>query len=330
MLLLLCQLFFMKISAEDATVTLYRMEGQSVCLDPGDQPPFESAKWTLGKKIIVSNDKMNPGFEKKMDYKPNSTLCINNLIEKDTGNYVFSHDRNFTSLEKTNRLIIQAAVPKPALSVIVEKANASTDVCIFAVNCSVQYQDELLWLKSECDKESCRSVNKSFPEINITISSHNRSLTCTSNNHVSSKEDSREIDGFCFSPRREETPTWSVSKDVNWILIVICSVTAGGLFILFCFGAMFIVARRKKQPRVIQSQPFEQPSQPRTSTSSTQANSYENMDSENSNETSDQETENVKPQTVYCVLEPRPSSEEPRDQPDQTHTVYSVIKMPQI
>ncbi|XP_055085018.1 SLAM family member 9 isoform X2 [Periophthalmus magnuspinnatus] len=203
-LLLLHLVFFMEINAVEET--RYGLEGQSVCLDPRGQPPFDSAKWSHEDENIISNNNINPEFEKKINYyESNYTLCIKTLAKEDNGIYTFSHEVKFKNIHNKYRLKVQAAVPKPALNVTLEQVNSSTGVCIFTVNCSVQYNTKIHRLQSECNKDGCQSAYKTFSHINITISSENGTLTCTSNNHVSSKEDSRVIEEFSTCDTKSTT-----------------------------------------------------------------------------------------------------------------------------
>lgn len=118
------------------------------------------------------------------------------------------------------------------------------------------------------------------------------------------------------------------------VLIIICVVT---LVFALVVVKNILLPIRKKQPQVIQSQPLEQ--QPRISTSSTLPEaSYENVDPENPEANVAQTEPTEKPDTIYCVLQPFPESAtahrgereaEDRD-PEQIHTIYSVVKKPKV
>ncbi|XP_072314781.1 uncharacterized protein [Eucyclogobius newberryi] len=197
-------------------------------------------------------------------HESNATLCFKNLAEKDNGRYSLTYEQNFTEISKKHNLIAKDAVPTPSLSVTVKLINATAGFCVFSVNCSVQRR----LLTTECDGDGCRPPRASFPELNITVSPGNGTLTCTGNNLV---------------------------------------------------------------PRVIPSQPQEQHSEQRVSTSSTQAEAtYENVESENTEQSPDPEEQEVDTHTVYCVLEPLPPSGREEATPDEpgdleqsgVHTVY--------
>ncbi|KAK7909941.1 hypothetical protein WMY93_014625 [Mugilogobius chulae] len=235
------------------------------------------------------------------------------------------------------------AVPKPSMSVSVKQVNDSMGLCILSVNCSVQNHQ----LQTQCDKHGCQRTHKNFIKLNITIYIDSEDISCTSNNHVSSNMDSQKIEEWCSSSSRsknkEESPT--TLRFLVWILVG--SIAVPVAFVFICLGVKaFILSRHKKQPQVIQSQPLEQHSQQRVSTSSTQADadvSYENVEPTNMNENPDREEQNGKTQTIYCVLEPQPAltaqnceetiseaSEEPREMEQSIHTVYSVVQRPKV
>ncbi|CAL9694377.1 unnamed protein product [Knipowitschia caucasica] len=326
MLLLLLGLYcFSGVKAE----ILYGMKGQSVCLDPGEKPPFETAKWSHGATVIFSNNVMNPIFDRKVDYhKSNATLCIRNLTKEDVGSYKFIYEPNFTNIEREFRLLVEDAVPKPAMSVTVEQVNVPSGLCIFNVNCSVH--DLHLW--SQCDQYRCRTAQQSSSEINITASIHRHKLFCVVHNHVSSKETSLQTEALCSSTGQDSP----VSNYVT--LALTTSALAIVVFLLLCFGArkFFLRRRQKQQPRVIKSQPIEQHSQLRISTSSSQADvSYENVDPETTASNRD-----GKADTVYCTLDLQPTSESQNfdgktatkslrmERSDHVDTLYNAIQKP--
>uniref|UniRef100_A0AAV2KNG5 Uncharacterized protein n=1 Tax=Knipowitschia caucasica TaxID=637954 RepID=A0AAV2KNG5_KNICA len=233
------------------------------------------------------------------------------------------------------------AVPKPAMSVTVEQVNVPSGLCIFNVNCSVH--DLHLW--SQCDQYRCRTAQQSSSEINITASIHRHKLFCVVHNHVSSKETSLQTEALCSSTGQDSP----VSNYVT--LALTTSALAIVVFLLLCFGARkFFLRRRQKQqvcgnttktkshskPRVIKSQPIEQHSQLRISTSSSQADvSYENVDPETTASNRD-----GKADTVYCTLDLQPTSESQNfdgktatkslrmERSDHVDTLYNAIQKP--
>lgn len=301
-------------------------------MDAGGQPPYEHGKWSDERQRIVSDKNINPVYENRIIfYKSNATLCITEVSGNDSGIYTFSYEKNFAHINKRYKLIVEDAVPKPALSLRLEQFNTSIGLCNFTVNCSIDSD----WLWTECDQDGCEKTHKSFAQHNITVSADDRRVTCTGNNHVSSQEDSQDFPELCFSSEHPEAPTSDDLFNVKILVLIIIWVV---IFVFAFFVAKTILLpRRTKQPQVIQSQPLEQ--QPRISTSSTLPEaSYENVDPENP-EANVAETEPTeKPDTVYCVLQPFPESAsaqrggreaEDRD-PEQIHTVYSVVKKPKV
>lgn len=346
----------LEIKSEEAVVTLYRLKGRSVCLDVRSKPPYKDGRWSYGEKnnvMIASATDINPNYTARIHYnQPNSTLCIKNLTEKDSGIYIFSFLLNYDGKKKTYKLNVEEAVPEPALSLTVLHSNSSVGSCTVSVNCSVRND----WLCSVCDKDGCQASNKSFSQVNISISSDNRRVTCTGNNHVSAREASQDTAVMCFSSdskvERQSYFPWI------WISILIAIVLLIGLFMVF----IFYVAKKLKssgrilnQPQVIHSQPLEEEVQPQPSVSSSQTEvTYENYEAEHTNPTRHQgsspnrEEQSHKTETIYCVLElpaaaaskgsgcketrdekpPQEASNSQMDHSHQVNTVYSVLQKP--
>lgn len=92
-------------------MTLYRLKGRSVCLDVRNRPPYKDARWSYGEKnnvMIASATDINPNYTARIHYnQPNSTLCIKNLTEKDSGIYIFSFLFNYNTRKETYKLNVE-------------------------------------------------------------------------------------------------------------------------------------------------------------------------------------------------------------------------------
>ncbi|XP_070849886.1 T-lymphocyte surface antigen Ly-9-like [Chaetodon trifascialis] len=188
------------IAAEDLLTKHYRVKGSSLCLQVVQSPPYHEVQWKFFKKIIVSEKNIRPAFKDKVDYSPgNHSLCIRNLTETDVGIYkAVVTDPEFDVSEETHSLIIQEPVPTPLIWMSEKFSNQSAGICNITVNCSIQGG----WLWSVCDEDSCTPSQRSFSEVNITISVVNALIVCSGNNHVSSA--SEILGAMCFNKSKSE------------------------------------------------------------------------------------------------------------------------------
>ncbi|XP_028285112.1 uncharacterized protein LOC114450888 [Parambassis ranga] len=346
-LLLICWIIT-GIMAEDSTFIHYGLKHSSVCLHVQKNPPYTRGQWKFGKTFIASDAEMNPTYTAKVVYRGNGSLCINELTDRNAGTYEFSFFSNWTELTETHMVIVEEKVPEPVIRMSGLQFNLSAGLCNFTVNCSVQHE----WLSSVCEADGCRTSQRSFSKVNITISTNNRSVVCRGNNHVSTNNVTGNID-VCFSksdPEPEEEPQ---HHNVIIILIALCVFLCGCVvFVVKCCSPRTCY-KKEHTAQIIQSQPIEtQPrAQPRASTSSSHSEaSYENVDIlQEPSQTSSprQELGSVQSQkvdTVYSILQ-RPKDTKGNENiqvavpsqsvtpvetqhPVQVETVYSMLKKP--
>ncbi|XP_028285113.1 uncharacterized protein LOC114450889 [Parambassis ranga] len=260
-LLLICWIIT-GIMAEDSTFIHYGLKHSSVCLYVQKNPPYTRGQWKFGKTFIASDAEINPTYTANVVYRGNGSLCINELTDRDAGTYEFSFFSNWTELTETHMVIVEEKVPEPVIRMSGLPFNLSAGLCNFTVNCSVQHE----WLSSVCEADGCRTSQRSFSKVNITISTNNRSVVCRGNNHVSANNVTGNID-VCFSksdPEPEEEPQ---HHNVIIILVAIC--------VFLCGCVVFVVKCRS--PRTCYKK--EHTAQPRASTSSSHSEaSYEYVD----------------------------------------------------
>lgn len=101
--------FLSGITAEDVSEVHYQLENSSVCLHVKAQPPYVNAQWLLAKKVLVVSDHINPTFANRMEYfSGNSSLCIKNLTDADSGVYGFSFTTSsFVSIIEEHKIVLQ-------------------------------------------------------------------------------------------------------------------------------------------------------------------------------------------------------------------------------
>ncbi|XP_043954185.1 uncharacterized protein LOC122820680 [Gambusia affinis] len=274
------------VAAKDSPVMFYQLKNSSVCLHVKKQQSYTNGQWKRDATIIVSGTLINPTYEKRVKFHPkNMTLCISELTESDTGLYKASYPLNFTEVSESYQVVVQGMIPRPVMAVIPENhSNLSAESCDFTVNCSIQ--DD--WLGSICHKNGCRTSQRSFSKVNISIFAENTVVVCSGNNHVSTNNISQNIPTACFVQTnvelKEEIQTFP--KKIYIFIIVI----AAAVFVFVILPSFFIARKYRKYKhnqeatsvaQLIQSGPLEaqQLSEPRASTSSSEADpSYENVE----------------------------------------------------
>ncbi|XP_026010452.1 uncharacterized protein LOC113013619 [Astatotilapia calliptera] len=190
MILLLSFWIVTGLMAEDPTATYYQLKNSSVCLNVRKPPPYKRGEWKFNTIIIVDDTEINPNYKHRVTYSAgNLSLCINNLADTDTGIYEVSYSQNFISMSEKHQVIVQDVVPRPVIIMSKLGSNQSAGLCSITVNCSIQDY----WLWSVCDEDSCRTSQKSFSEVNITIFTENRAVVCRGNNHVSTNKASENL-----------------------------------------------------------------------------------------------------------------------------------------
>ena len=76
--------------AEDSPTRHYRLKNSSFCLRLGNSSQFKNIVWTFNNEVIVLNQEVN-SHKDTMEYNPSDTsLCINNVTETDSGTYKIS------------------------------------------------------------------------------------------------------------------------------------------------------------------------------------------------------------------------------------------------
>ncbi|KAL4007125.1 kinesin family member C2/C3 [Sarotherodon galilaeus] len=176
--------------AEDPTATYYRLKNSSVCLNVRKPPPYERGEWKFNTIFITDDTEINPKYTDRVVYSAgNLSLCINNLADTDAGIYEVSYSQNFTSVTEKHEVIVQDVVPTPVIIMSKLSSNQSAGLCSITVNCSIQDY----WLWSVCDEDGCKTSQKSFSEVNITIFTENRAVVCRGNNHVSTNQASENL-----------------------------------------------------------------------------------------------------------------------------------------
>ncbi|XP_056224615.1 uncharacterized protein LOC130164143 isoform X1 [Seriola aureovittata] len=311
MFLLLSCWILAGVMAEDPTVTHYKLKNSSLCLHVRKPPPYKRGEWTFGGKVIAS-DEINPNYTEKVVYNhANLSLCLKELTHTDTGIYQVSfRDPDFNSVSEKHRVIVQEAVPRPVILMSVLRSNLSAGFCSITVNCSIN--DDWLW--SVCDVDSCTTSQKSFSKVNITISSDNRTVVCSGNNHVSTNNVSKSVATTCFSKSNPEQKETSQPLYVILVFVAVC--------VFVCALIAFMAKRLSSEynhcqgqtstAQLIQSQPTEEQPQPEprlsTSSSSEAEAPYENVDASQPRQTSSPREEmgsmpSEKADTVYSFLQ---------------------------
>uniref|UniRef100_UPI0037E879E6 T-lymphocyte surface antigen Ly-9-like n=1 Tax=Semicossyphus pulcher TaxID=241346 RepID=UPI0037E879E6 len=197
MLLLLSCMIIAGIKAGELPTMHYQVKGGSLCLHVGKSPTYEYVRWYFNEKLIVVERNITPNYKDKVDYNPmNHSLCINKLTETDSGFYKVSFaDLNFTESTEIHKIILQEAVPSPVIKMSAVGPNPFAGFCNVSVNCSVLCD----WVLALCDEDSCRTVQRSFSTVNITISVDNTSVVCIGNNHVSTGNVSESMAATCYN-----------------------------------------------------------------------------------------------------------------------------------
>ncbi|XP_032399919.1 uncharacterized protein si:ch1073-220m6.1 [Etheostoma spectabile] len=323
MLLLLSCWIIAGITAEDPPMRHYGLKNGSLCLKTGRSPPFQDVKWSFNNKIvIVRNKNITPNHKGKVDYNSSDhSLCINKLTETDSGNYKMSYiitgkDSDVEESEEIHSLIVEDTVPRPVVSVSGRHSNLSAGLCNITFNCSIQ--DD--WASSVCVEDSCRTSQRSlFRKVNITIFTDNRSIICSGNNNVSTRNVSESIKDLCFresNPKREEA-----SEQPTVIVIVVVMCLSLCVFVVCVAKEISTEFNRQTETstaQTIQSQAVEAQPVPRVSTSSSsQAEAcYENVDP-------------TQPcQTSSPTIGPR--DELGSQQSQKVDTVYSFLQVPTV
>ncbi|KAK5858618.1 hypothetical protein PBY51_002745 [Eleginops maclovinus] len=349
MLLLLCCWIIAGIRAEITPAMHYREKHGSICLHI-KSPKHTHPEWLFEKDIIAISKIVTAKFKGKVRYYPNnSSLCITELNETDSGLYTFSFvNSNQKRSIETHTLHVEETVPTPFIQLSKQSLNLSVETCNTAVNCSVQ--DD--WLCSVCDINSCITSQRSlFSKVNITIFlHHNTSIVCSGNNNVSKSNVSASIEGMCLgTPPPESPPKHELYVIVIGITFCVCLCTFAVWVAKMLFPTEYNLNQTSPaltiQPAVVQQHSAQRVS----SSSSSQAEAfYENVDAglpcQSPNISSTDEPGSKKDvNTLYSVLQTNhktshqgknESSEETKghqvtqEQPVQVDTVYSLLQKP--
>ncbi|XP_008426111.1 uncharacterized protein LOC103475913 [Poecilia reticulata] len=345
-------------TATESWMTHYLRKNSSVCLHVKKPPSHISGRWTFNGKLVAAEKYIDKDYAERMVFiSENLTMCINRLTENDTGNYKASYFSNFIEQSENHQVILQGMVPRPVMTVTPENhSSVSAETCNFTVNCSIQ--DD--WLGSICHRNGCRTSQKSFNKFNITILSDNTTVVCISNNHVSRNNISQNIPTPCLTRTDLELKEdFQKHSNIFYIFIIAIAVV---IFFIVVIAIKYCKAKHDQEStcsaQLIQSGPLEsqQPSEPRVSTSSSEADpSYENVETSQPREISilvhEQGISEV--DTVYSVPRKAAScvksdkkqdalqdentqktltsgcADVNKDQSStQTETVYSVLQMP--
>ncbi|XP_074518306.1 uncharacterized protein LOC141784379 [Halichoeres trimaculatus] len=285
MLLLLSCFIITGVPALCQSTTHYKKKDSSFCLQVQKSPPIEDVRWSFNSKYVVLKGKLSQDYTEKMRFNPNNySLCINKLGETDSGYYkALIADSKWHDTSEIHLLIVQEPVPKPVIRMSLGShgSNLSAGICELRVNCSVLGE----WLLALCNQDSCRTSERFFSKVNITISAHNQSVVCSGQNHVSVHNASENMEGACYSEsntRPKETPL-----PLNEMVVVISVVLGVIIFALIaCLAVRLCSAkynrRQTSTAQLIQSQPAEPHPQPTTRDSTSSYShpgaSYENVD----------------------------------------------------
>ncbi|XP_042073943.1 SLAM family member 9-like, partial [Haplochromis burtoni] len=277
--------------AEDPTATYYQLKNSSVCLNVRKPPPYKRGEWKFNTMIIVDDTEINPKYTDRVTYSAgNLSLCINNLADTDTGIYEVSYRFNYITVSEKHQVIVQDVVPRPVIIMSKLGSNQSAGLCSITVNCSIQDY----WLWSVCDEDGCRTSQKSFSEVNITIFTENRAVVCRGNNHVSTNKAS-ENSTLCLKSNKDEEKSQQLILKGRFITVSI-------LIILGVFSVFLVKTKYKSYKS-------------RASYSDDPGPVYENMDVFQSNQTSSSREEMIsmkchKADTIYNCPEVTATMEE--------------------
>ncbi|XP_027893530.1 uncharacterized protein LOC114157044 [Xiphophorus couchianus] len=352
------------VTATELWMKHYQPKNSSVCFRVQKPPPYRSGIWTFNGKFVAERDSTHEDYAERMVFtSENLSLCINRLTENDAGIFKVTYFSNFIQQSENHQVILQGMIPRPVMAVTPERrSNLSAESCDFTVNCSIQ--DD--WLGSVCHKNGCRTSQRSFSNVNISIFIENTVVVCSGNNHVSTNNISQNIPTTCFVKTNLELKEELHNRPNTFYITVIVVVV---VFVVVIFLS-FVIARKYWKSKhnqetasvaqLIQSGPLEtqQPSEPRASTSSSEADpSYENVEANQPRETSDPRHEVISESqgvdTVYSVPRKAASCVKRDKKQDalqdentqktstsgcvnvnmdlsstQTETVYSVLEMP--
>ncbi|CAJ1086053.1 uncharacterized protein LOC117807137 isoform X2 [Xyrichtys novacula] len=305
MLLLFSCMIIAGIKAEDP---LYGLKSSLLCLQVKISSPFKDFHWMVNDTAIVSGNDTNPVYEEKVDYNPRTrSLCIKKLTEWDSGVYKVSVVYpNFKTWNEKYRVIVQAPVPEPVIRVSLMGSNLSAGFCNMSVNCSVLGD----WLLASCDENSCRTSQRSFSKVNITILAQNRYVICRGHNHVSSRNASKSIAETCngfLDTEHQETP-----QPANIILLVAVAV---GVFVFFAVVAVLVCLTKQRYSAKYDPSQRQPQSRGLSSSSSQPEAPYENMDVTQPSQTTGPTSSQV-------------GSGSNQSQP--VDTVYSVLQLPHL
>ncbi|XP_039996345.1 uncharacterized protein LOC120797114 [Xiphias gladius] len=269
--------------ADDPVVTHYQLKNSSLCLHVRKPPPYKGCTWRFAETAIITSSEMNPKYAAKVDYNPtNLSLCIKELTDNDAGIYTVTYsDSSFNLSSEKHRVIVQDGVPRPVIKISMAHSNLSAEFCNITVNCSIQ--DD--WVLSFCDEDSCRTSQKSLSRVNITISTHGRTVICSGNNHVSRNKFSETVATTCFN---KSNPEHKEASQPTIVIVVVVVTLCASLCAFIAFMALRLFSEYNRHRghtstiQLIQNQPVEEQPQPepRVSTSSfSQAEAtYENLD----------------------------------------------------
>ncbi|XP_049425153.1 T-lymphocyte surface antigen Ly-9 [Epinephelus fuscoguttatus] len=325
MFLLLSCWIIAGVSAEDPPTMHYRERNSSLCLKIRKPPPHKDIKWRFNEKVIVMQMNVTPKYIGKVNYNPQDhSVCINKLNDTDSGSYQVSvTDGNYDESVEKHILIVEETVPTPVIRMSGQHSNLSAGFCNITVNCSIQ--DDWVW--SVCDEDSCATSQRSLRKVNITISTKNRSIVCSGNNHVSTSNVSESIEARCSRKSNSEHGETSEPPTVQIIVIAVCVFFGVSLFCAVCVAkGLFSTGRNSFQGRtssaqLIENQPVDAQPQPaqRVSTSSTSSQaeaSYENVDT------------SQPCQTSSPTISPREGLGSAQSQ--KVDTVYSILQAPNV
>lgn len=96
----------------------YQLKNSSTCLNI--RKSAAEGEWTVNDTLLAKRDQINPTYQERVVYfSENSTVCIKNLTESDTGFYQVSYyDPKLAKISETSHIIVQGMFLKVLHSVL--------------------------------------------------------------------------------------------------------------------------------------------------------------------------------------------------------------------